>query len=221
MTRGPALLLLSLLLSACKGPSKEGATPPKDGATPPVAATASASHETLPAAVPITAAPIYDLELTLVDQDGKSVGLDVYRGHPVIVSMFYASCPFACPTLISDIKRLERSLAPEAQRQLRVLLVSFDPERDSPEALRALARQHGLDAKRYKLAQAPETQVRELAAVLGIKYRKLDGGAFNHSSVITVLDTSGMARAHADGLNQPLEGLKNTLNELQGSGSKD
>jgi len=201
-------------MCACKG------TPTQD--TPPLAsasasASASAAHTTLPASVPVTAAPIYDLEMTLVDQDGKSVGLDVYRGHPLIVSMFYATCPYACPTLISDIKRLERSLDPEAQRRVRVLLVSFDPDRDSPEALRALARQHGLDAKRYKLAQAPEGQVRELASVLGIKYRKLDNGAFNHSSVITVLDASGLPRAHVDGLNQPLEQLKKTLDELPGS----
>jgi protein SCO1/2 len=81
-----------------------------------------------------------------------------------------------------------------------VLLVSFDPARDTPEALRRFADARHADPARWVVARADESEVRELAAVLGIRYRELEGGAFNHSSVITLLDADGMIRARTSEL---------------------
>lgn len=145
-------------------------------------------------------APLYDLDLALVDQDGKKLGLDAFRGHRVLVSMFYASCPYACPTLISDIRRLERRLSPAARADLRVLLVSFDPERDTPSALLELMKTRDLDRSRWALCTTSPDSTRDLAAVLGIKFRKLANGGFNHTSLITVVDRDGTVLAHSEGL---------------------
>jgi cytochrome oxidase Cu insertion factor (SCO1/SenC/PrrC family) len=46
---------------------------------------------------------IYELSAVLVDQGGTRVGLDLFRGHPVLISMFYASCGDACPLLVAEI----------------------------------------------------------------------------------------------------------------------
>lgn len=176
-------------------------------ATPAAAPSGAGAHETLGAALGIVDASLYDLELKLTDQHGAEIQLDAFRGHPVIISMFYASCPFACPTLISDIQRFDKSLDEATRARLRVLLVSIDPERDTPENLRALAARHQLDTTRYRLASAPDGAVRELAAALGFKYRKLEGGAFNHSSLITLLDPRGFPATRIEGLNQPSDAL--------------
>ncbi|HEY2406608.1 MAG TPA: SCO family protein [Polyangiaceae bacterium] len=145
------------------------------------------------------------MPLTLVDQDGQSFALDSYRGHPVLVSMFYASCPYACPTLISQIQRVDRALSARARGDLRVLLVSFDPERDTPEKLKQLCLERHVDETRWRLARASADDVRQLAAVLGVKYKRLDDGGYNHSSVITVLDQQGFVRARSDGLAQQVD----------------
>jgi protein SCO1/2 len=157
-------------------------------------------HLTLPADPALPGASLYELELSLVDQRGARLGFDAFRGHRVLVSMFYASCPFACPTLISDLRKIERRLSPAARADLRVLLVSFDPEHDTPAALSELMKTRGLDASRWTLASASNDAVRELAAVLGIKYRKLEKGGFNHTSLITVLDRDGTPLARSEGL---------------------
>lgn len=143
---------------------------------------------------------LYALELALVDQRGARIPFDAFRGHRVIVSMFYGSCPFACPTLISDILRIERRLSPEARADLRVLLVSLDPEHDTPATLSELVKTRGLDPARWTLASASDDAVRELAAVLGIKYRKLAKGGFNHTSLITLLDRDGTPLSRSEGL---------------------
>jgi protein SCO1/2 len=138
--------------------------------------------------------------MNLTDQDGRTRTLASLRGQPVLVAMFYTSCDHVCPMIAWQLHRLEQAL-PEAERaRLRVLLVSFDPARDTPEALRRFADARHADPARWVVARADESEVRELAAVLGIRYRELEGGAFNHSSVITLLDADGMIRARTSDL---------------------
>ena len=135
---------------------------------------------------------IYQLQAGLEDQSGKAIGLNVYAGHPVLVSMFYADCPNACPLLIEAIRATEASLPANQREQLRVVLISLDSENDTPESLRALANQRHVDLKRWTLARGDESAIRRIAAVLHIQYRKLPDGNFNHSSVITLLDKDGV-----------------------------
>ncbi len=134
---------------------------------------------------------IYHLDAALTNQAGRPIGLDVYRGHPVVVTMFYASCPAACPLLIDTIRAVERSLDPKTASGLRVLMVSVDPERDTPTALIELAKARRIDLSRWTLATADEATVRKVAALLSIQYRRLPSGEFNHSSVVTVLSRDG------------------------------
>ena len=129
---------------------------------------------------------LYDLDLPLTAQTGAPIRLDVDRGHPTLVSMFYGSCAAACPALIDRIAHTIDEVPEPARGETRVLLVSFNPERDTPTHLAELAREHHLDAK-WTLAAASQTDAHTLAAVLGIKYRVVKGGEFFHTSVVTAL----------------------------------
>jgi protein SCO1/2 len=175
-----------------------------------VPAAAQPHHHAAPAAAPRSDS-VYELSASLVDQDGRTVGLDLYRGHPVLISMFYTTCRGACPLLIADLKRIERGLPAPTRADLRVVLISFDPEHDTPEALRALAQAHGLDSSRWRLLRAPDDTVREIAAVLGIRYRRLPDGGFNHSTLITLLAPSGVILARVEGLGQPIDAVREGL----------
>lgn len=151
-----------------------------------------------PATVPDDS--LYQLAMPLTDQAGKPAALDLARGSPVLVTMFYGSCPHVCPMLISTMQRLEREL-PEASRgRLRVLMVSLDPERDTPAKLAEVAARHGVDLRRWTLARAGPKDVRRLAAALNIQYRQLPDGEFNHSTVITLLDAQGRIQKQTSSL---------------------
>jgi protein SCO1/2 len=177
----PAVAASLLRAAPSAVPAPSNALPPSDGPPP-------------------FGGSIYDLTATLTGQDGKPTPLDVFRGHPVIVTMFYGSCPNACPLLTTDIKRIDRLVPPDVRERLRVLMVSFDAPRDTPEKLSQFARDHGLDPARWKLASAAEEHARELAAVLGIRYRKLDNGEYFHSSAIILIDENGKPVARVEGI---------------------
>lgn len=134
---------------------------------------------------------LYRLAAPLADQSGQAAQLDRYAGQPVLVTMFYGSCPHVCPMLISTIQRFELEL-PEANRaRLRVLMVSLDPARDTPARLMEVAQRHRVDLARWTLARTDPAHVRRMAAALNIQYRQLPDGEFNHSTVITLLDAQG------------------------------
>ncbi|MGD9597724.1 MAG: SCO family protein [Steroidobacteraceae bacterium] len=154
-------------------------------------ATAARAADAATASTALPPGSIYRLDAALTDQSGRRIGLDAYRGQPVIVTMFYASCPAACPLLIDTIRAVERSLEPKRRAQLRVLMVTVDPVRDTPAALTALAKARRIDPARWTLATSDEATIRKIAALLSIQYRKLPDGEFNHSSVLTVLSRDG------------------------------
>jgi protein SCO1 len=185
----------------------------------PPAAAQDHRHKEMEAAPP-RGDSVYALSASLVDQRGRPVGLDLFRGHPVLMSMFYATCPDACPLLIADLQRIERELPPRIKADLRIVLVSVDPGRDTPEALQALARARQVDESRWRLLRAPEDTVREIAALLGIKYRRLPDGSFNHSSVITLLDPNGVILVRDEAIGGSHATLLRSLRAAQSAPSR-
>lgn len=192
-------LITAAWLAGCSG-SPEPAEP----AAPAVA--------TAPAELP--GESLYHLDTPLIDQHGDAVPLSVFAGSPVLISMFYASCPSACPMLINDIKTLEEQLTDAERNGIRILLVSLDPEADTPAQLAAVIDQHDLDTDRWRLTSPAPEHVRSIAAVLGISYQAIEGGELHHSSIITLLDPQGMPVTRLEGLRQSPEPLLAALRSL-------
>ena len=141
-------------------------------------------------AASLPANSVYQLSIPLSDQLGRTSKLEDWRGKPVLISMFYSSCEFVCPRIVEAVKKTEESLL--AQRaEVPVLMVSFDPLRDDTAKLNAMAEERRIDPKLWTLARTDARNVRKLAAMLGIQYRELPSGEFNHSSVIILLDGEG------------------------------
>jgi protein SCO1/2 len=81
----------------------------------------------------ITGAP-YGHALELTDHTGKPRRLEDFRGKAVVLFFGFTHCPDVCPTTLADIAQAVKSLGSDAER-VQVLMVSVDPERDTPEAL--------------------------------------------------------------------------------------
>lgn len=154
---------------------------------------------------------IYNLAVRLTNQSGVQHGLDVYHGHPVLITMFYGTCPMTCPLLIDTLRATERATGERQRGDLRVLLISIDPQNDTVPSLQALARSRRIDLSRWTLARADEVGVRKIAAVLNIQYRRLPDGGYNHSSVVTLLTPQGQIATHSSVLGKADEKLLSAL----------
>ena len=134
---------------------------------------------------------LYQLDARLTRQDGRAIQLDVYRGKAVLVTMFYAGCQATCPVIIDTLRSVERRLSAAQLADTRVLLVSIDAENDTPDVLAALAAERRIDTTRWTLARANEQDLRQIAAALGLQYRRLPDGQYSHATQISVLDAQG------------------------------
>ena len=153
------------------------------------------------AAKPAAALPgdsIYQLQLPLTDSNGQTRDWRALRGKPQLVTMFYTSCKFICPLIIESGKAVERQLTPAQQKRLGIVMISMDPARDDPAALRKVIDQRKLDAARWTLASPRADDVRAVAGVLGIRYRQLADGGFNHSSALILVDAEGRIVARTE-----------------------
>jgi protein SCO1 len=106
---------------------------------------------------------------------------------------------------------VERKLDSSQRANLRVLLISFDPERDTAEALRELATARHIDTSRWTLTRADDAAVRRIAAALEIQYRRLPDGQISHANVITALGPDGKILARSTELGHADESLVRAL----------
>jgi protein SCO1/2 len=145
----------------------------------------------------------YQLDVVLETQAGETLRFAEMQGKPVIVAMFYASCPQVCPMTIGTIRAIEGQVPPGHRSRLRVLMITLDPERDTPDELAALADGHRVNDERWRFARTAPSDVRPLAAVLGVQYRNLPDGNINHSTLILLLDADGREVARTGKLGVP------------------
>lgn len=212
-TVGPVALGVLMLLwtSACEGPdgARLGETAAEAVVRSPGAPDVVARHDgrgdpaparhRVPDAAPASGLSIYHAESTWTDQAGRERLLASLAGKPRLVAMLYTSCAHACPRIMLDLKRIEGELGPRAD-DVGFVIVSIDPERDTPDRLAEFARGSRLDPARWTLLSGDEDEILELAALLGVQYRRTNAGEFVHSNLISVLDPAGVIVHRQQGL---------------------
>ncbi|MBI2516231.1 MAG: SCO family protein [Opitutae bacterium] len=133
---------------------------------------------------------LYQSDATFTDDTGKAFALGSLRGRPVVLDLFFASCGYACPLTVTDLLALQDRLPAELRGRAVFVLVSFDVARDTTEVLAKYRAQRGLDGQ-WILLRGSDDSVRELAALVGVKFKQEADGAFSHSNLFTVLNREG------------------------------
>ena len=156
------------------------------------------------ASAPFTKTSLYQSDGTFTDDSGKTFALSSLRGRPVVLNMFFASCGYACPLIVTDLLSLQGRLSPALRSKTIFVLVSFDVTRDTTDALAKYRAQRGLDGQ-WILLRGDNDSVRELAALLGVKFKQEADGAFSHSNLVTILNPEGEIVHQRSGLRGGLD----------------
>ncbi len=179
----PAIVLFALCVGiACSVPWLHAADDCCSAGAKPAAA---------PAADALSSRSIYQLDATWTTDAGRPFKRAALRGRPVVMAMFYTSCGYACPRIVADMTRIRATLPVDVRNRAMFVLVSFDDERDTVPVLHAYREAHDLPASNWVLLRGAPNDIRELAAVLGLKYKKNALGMFEHSNLITILNADG------------------------------
>jgi protein SCO1/2 len=193
----PALLLAASLLPA------QHAGHHAETAAPKASDGGHAHHQEL-AGDGFSAGSLYQLEATYTGDNGRPVALGSLRGRPVVLAMFFASCTYACPMIVADMTRIRDGLPADLRDRAALVLVSFDTKRDTPEALQRYRKDRQLD-QQWTLIRGDDGAVRELAALLGVKFKQEADGQFAHSNIISILNAEGEVVHQRAGLKGGLE----------------
>lgn len=134
---------------------------------------------------------VYNLTSTWTTQKNDSLQLKQFSGDIIICAMVFTHCESACPRIVADMQRIETKLTKKELEQAKFLLISMDPERDTPTRLKEFAEEHKLN-ENWTLICASQDATIEIANVLGVRVKKLENGGFDHSNIIHVFDQEGL-----------------------------
>ncbi|HPU20571.1 MAG TPA: SCO family protein [Alicycliphilus sp.] len=139
----------------------------------------------------------YGRDLPLTDQFGKERSIKDFAGKVVVVFFGYTQCPDVCPTSMSELAEVKRSLGADGDK-LQGIFVTVDPERDTPEMLKGYMA--SFDPSFIALRGTPE-QLVAVAKDFKIYFKRVDGQTptsytMDHSAGSYVYDTKGRLRVY-------------------------
>ena len=145
-------------------------------------------------AIDITGAD-YARELGLPDSDGKRRVLADFAGKVVIVFFGFTQCPDVCPTTLMELARVKKALGADGAR-VQGIFVTVDPERDTPEMLKAYVNNFGAD---FLALRGSLEETKTVAKDFKVFFAKVPGkteGSYtiDHTAGSFVFDTQGRVR---------------------------
>jgi protein SCO1/2 len=145
-------------------------------------------------------------DLQMVDQNGVPVGVDQLKDKWTLLFFGYTFCPDICPTTLAQIRQIRSELSTEDADKLRVVLVSVDPNRDTPQRLKEYL---GFFDKQYIGLSAPVADIQKLANAVSVPFIPADTSKPNytvdHSGNLALLGPDGKQRGF---IRAPLNGQK-------------
>jgi protein SCO1 len=130
-------------------------------------------------------------DFTLTDQDGRTVRSADLRGKVVVVSFVFTTCNGTCPATTHRMSALAQALKEQGLFKgdaVRLLSITLDPARDTPEALRRYMRLYDADPAHWGFLTGPREQVEKVIAAWGMWARPAAGGQLDHPSRIFLID---------------------------------
>jgi protein SCO1/2 len=143
---------------------------------------------------------IYNLPSKWTNQNGQDIEMKDLKGKVLVMVMIYTSCKSACPRLVADMRNIESRLPENIKGNVKLVLVSIDPEVDTPERLKAFSIENKMETDQWIFLRSTEENTREFAAVLSVNYKKVSPMDFSHSNIISVFNAEGELAYQQEGL---------------------
>jgi protein SCO1/2 len=139
----------------------------------------------------------------LTDQDGRPLALADLRGKTILLDFIFTHCTGPCPILTGLQVDVQRALTPEQRAKTHFVSISLDPERDTPEVLRAYAKARGADLADWSFLTGPPDVIDAVLRSYGVGIVRKAGEEPAHLVASFVIDGEGRIAHRIIGLEQP------------------
>ena len=155
-------------------------------------------------------------EFALTSGNGTEFRLSEMRGKIVLLFFGYTSCPDVCPTTMAELKAVTDKLGAEKSKNVKVILVTVDPERDTPQRMQEYVNHFSKD---FIGLTESEPVLAKVWSDYGIFRQIVDeqsaaGYGIDHTARITLIDQDGNLRA-SYGFDTPVDDIVHDLKLLQ------
>ena len=110
---------------------------------------------------PISDLSIYNLPSKWTNQNGQNIEMVDLRGKVLVMVMIYTSCKAACPRLVADMRNIESRLPENIKENVELVLVSIDPEVDTPKRLKEFSIENKMEGDQWLFLRSTEENTRE------------------------------------------------------------
>ncbi len=162
----------------------------------------------------IYAESIFQLDSDWEDQYGVDLKLADLQGKNLVIAMIYTSCKTACPRLTAQMREIEEGLGKYNKDKVRFILVSIDPEVDTPDTMREYLKMNKFTGPQWVFLRSDEAGTREFANVLSVKYKQISPIDFSHSNIISVFSEDGVLTYQKEGLSVDVNDVVEEVNKL-------
>jgi protein SCO1/2 len=135
-------------------------------------------------------------DFALVDQAGKAVRLTDFKGQVVLVGFVFTTCNGSCPATTHRMVMVQEELKRRGRwnKDIRLVSITLDPARDTPEKLQAYMRLYDIDPAGWSFLTGPAEKVNAVIAAWDMWARPAANGQLDHPSRIFLVDHQGQVR---------------------------
>ncbi len=143
--------------------------------------------------------------IKLTDQSGKTVTNESLKGKAVLINFIYTNCDESCPIMVHKFMDIAEEMKSDLGKDLVLLSITMDPERDSVEALKAYAEKMKADTSYWSFLTGDKDVVAKTLKDFNFFYQKNEDGSFGHGNSMILLDKRGLWKYTFNVLTVPVD----------------
>lgn len=145
-------------------------------------------------------------DFEFINQDGKTITNESYKGKVYVVEFFFTTCPTICPIMNKKMLKIQNEFF--GNPDFGIASISITPEIDTPEVMKNYAKEKGINHKHWHLLTGKKDDIVYALANTGFKLYAGKGdedhGGFEHSGLFALVDKNGYIRSRKDEQGNPI-----------------
>ena len=176
----------------------------------------SVSDDTPLSYLVINGEPKTVMPFSFINQDGKTISNEDYKGKVYLVEFFFSTCPTICPKMNKNLVDIQNTFPDRPD--FGIASFTINPEYDTPSVLKTYAENYGVTNPNWHFMTGEKEAIYNLANTgFNLYAAQVDGaaGGFEHSGNFALIDKEGYIRSRTDAFGNPKIYYKGVISQAE------